>query len=213
MKKITFITIALFLFIFTNAQDVTFGIKGGLNYSTITYNGTGITDANQPDSKPAFHFGGFAEISINDKFSIQPELLLTAVGEKSEEIIGGNTEKSSQCLCYLSIPVMAKYYVTDNISVEAGPHIGFLLMGMQTLSINGNEQELPANNDPKEGFETLDYGIAFGAGYKLDNGLSFNARYVLGLANTLEDPSPLPPNYDLTRKGNVFQLSVGYAFK
>ena len=55
-----------------------------------------------------------AEIPIANRFSFQPELLYSGQG-------------SSVNLNYLNIPLMAKYNLTKEFSLEAGPQIGFLL--------------------------------------------------------------------------------------
>ncbi|MNQ60224.1 hypothetical protein D3C85_744960 [compost metagenome] len=90
---------------------------------------------------------------------------------------------------------MGKYYVTKGLSVEAGPQIGFLLAAK-------NEK-----TDVKDSFNIFDFGVNFGLGYKLDNGLNFGARYNLGLTdiNNLENSSS-------KNKNSVFQISVGYFF-
>ena len=98
-------------------------------------------------------------------------------------------------LSYLNIPLMGKYYVTKGFSIEAGPQIGFLLAAK-------NEK-----TDVKDSFNTFDFGVNFGLGYKLENGINFGARYNLGLSDI--------NNLDISsnkNKNGVFQLSIGYFF-
>ena len=73
-KKVLLTAVAIFAFGFANAQEVKFGVKAGLNMSTVQggyYSGA---------VKPGFHIGGLAEIKLNDKFAIQPELLYSLKG-------------------------------------------------------------------------------------------------------------------------------------
>lgn len=68
-----------------NEQEVTFGAKAGVNFANVT------GDVENADSKIGFHVGRIVEIAISEKFSIQPELLYSAKGYKSEfteEFIG-----------------------------------------------------------------------------------------------------------------------------
>ena len=126
--------------------------------------------------------------NFSEKFSFQPELLYSGQGYDtdidSEGIIALN---------YLNIPLMAKYYATKKLSLEAGPQIGFL------LSTKGGTE------DYKDLFKTTGFGVNMGIGYKLDNGLNFGARYNWGLSN-------ISVTNDVTMNNSVFQFSVGYFF-
>ena len=184
MKKLLLVSIITILGLArVNAQDVKFGVKGGLNFATIIGENT-----SKDQTVTAFNLGAMAEIKISDKFSLQPELLYSGQGYDtdidSEGIIALN---------YLNIPVLAKYYVTKKLSLEAGPQIGFL------LSTKGGTE------DYIDLFKTTDFGANFGFGYKLDSGINFAARYVLGLSN-INDVG------GVTNKNGVLQLSIGYFF-
>jgi hypothetical protein len=69
----------------------------------------------------SFHAGGFVNVPISDKFSIQPELLYSAQGENGKSI--DVTLQND----YINLPVMDKFYVSNNFTIEAGPQIGLLL--------------------------------------------------------------------------------------
>jgi len=186
MKKVALV-IALTVLGLSNvhAQKIKFGAKGGLNVAFITGDNAGDFDP-----VTGFHFGLQAEIPFSGKISFQPELLYSGQGYdtniNSEGIIALN---------YLNIPLLAKYYVTERLSLEAGPQIGFL------LSTKGGTK------DYKDLFKTSDFGVSFGLGYKLDNGLNFSVRYNLGLT----DINNMDGISDKNRNG-VFQLSIGYSF-
>ena len=81
MKKITLTLLGLVAFS-TSAlaqQEVKFGPKAGVNFSSVNGN-----DADGKESLLGFHLGVFAEIKFNDKFAIQPEVLYSSQGYKSE---------------------------------------------------------------------------------------------------------------------------------
>ncbi len=186
MKKLLLITVITVLGLAcANAQKIKFGTKAGLNLAFITGDDT-------EDFKPNidFHFGIMAEWKISDKFGLQPEIVYSRQGSDI------NIESEGRIsLNYLNIPIIGKYYVTKGLSLEAGPQIGYL------LSTKGGSVNY------KDFLKSTDYGVNFGVGYKLDNGLNFSARYNLGLSN-INDVDGFT---DKNRNG-VFQLSVGYFF-
>jgi len=189
MKKVLLVTVATVLGLANlNAQEIKFGAKAGLNFSTISGDNTRELDIGITTD---FNFGVLAEIPISEKFSFQPELMYSGqgyAGKGSGEIV---------VLNYLNIPLMGKYYLTKGFSLEAGPQIGFLL----------SAKDKDADTDVKGAFNTVDFGVNFGVGYKFDNGLNFGARYNLGLSDINNVDGSSNKN-----KNGVFQLSVGYFF-
>ncbi|TCN52467.1 PorT family protein [Flavobacterium circumlabens] len=183
MKKFLVLAVVTVLgFTNVNAQKIKFGAKGGLNFASVSGDNTeGI------DVVTSFNFGVLSEIPVSDKFSFQPELMYSGQGYSFND--------NTIALNYLNIPLMGKYYLTKGLSLEAGPQIGFLLSAKNDKT------------DVKDSFNTFDFGVNFGLGYKLDNGLNFGARYNLGLTdiNNLDNSSS-------KNKNGVFQLSVGYFF-
>ncbi|WP_410877791.1 porin family protein [Myroides sp. DW712] len=183
MKKITMSLLAIFAFsAVTVAQtpDIKLGAKAGLNMSN-------LSGADNTKSKTGFHVGALAEIFINEKFSVQPEVLYSSQGAK-----GKGSDSAKFNLDYINVPIMAKYYVMDGLSVQAGPQIGF------------NVKAEAGDVDVKDLINTVDFGLNFGAGYELPMGVFFDARYDLGLTKVYKEGKSI--------KNGVFQLSVGYKF-
>jgi len=60
MKKALFFVIALATFSFANAQDISYGLKAGLNYSNWSFS----NDGPEFDSRLSFHVGGVVEFLI-----------------------------------------------------------------------------------------------------------------------------------------------------
>lgn len=192
MKKIILSIVAVLAFGFSNAQEVKFGAKAGLSVTTVT---GGEFSAG---SKVGFHVGGLAEIKFGEKFAIQPELLYSTKGA-SYSLFGLDQKVNYS---YIDIPVMVKYYVIENLSIEAGPQVGVLMSAK--AETDGESVDI------KDDSKGIDFGFNIGAGYKLSNGIMFQARYCLGLADVSEDVEGAVVNYN--EKNNGFQISVGYQF-
>ena len=196
MKKITLLLVTVFSIGFVNAQnkeDMSFGVKGGLNISSITN-----TDKDGVNSKSliGFHVGFFSEFMISDKFAIQPELLYSAQGVKLED--GG--DRGDLKLDYINIPVMAKYYVANTFSLEFGPQIGFL--------VSAKAKSGGVTEDIKNRVKSTDVSLGFGGTYYFAEKFMFGARYNLGLTRIQKDLSP----GESESKNSVFQISLGYKF-
>ena len=138
-----------------NAKDVKIGIKLGMNIASV--NGS---NANNLDSKIGFVIGVTAEIPFTEKFSIQPELLYSEQG-------GEQRDNFRYDLNYVSLPIMAKYYIAKGFIVEAGPQFSFLLKD-ELVPIdqrNGSKENTNAEN--------FDFGINVGLGYQFKSGIFF----------------------------------------
>ena len=201
MKKLFLTAAAVFAFSFANAQDVKYGAKAGLNISSMTGDGT-----EDVSSKIGFQVGGFAEIKISDKFAIQPELLYSAQGAKAKLSEEGVSIKATQKLAYLNIPVMAKYYVTEGFSLEAGPQLGFLLSAEQEATVSFEGESVTDSADNKEDFNSIDFGFNLGAGYDVTENINLGVRYSIGLSNIVKDSE------DFKQNNSNIAIAVGYKF-
>lgn len=197
-----------------NAQEISFGAKAGVNLANLS------GDIEDNKMLTGFHVGGVAEYMFDDEMGLQVELLYSTQGTKSSysesETIGGVTYKYDgevkSKLDYINIPVLFKYYVSEGLSLEAGPQVGFLLSAKneykETETIDGVSTSESETDDLKEYVNSLDFGLNIGLGYKMESGLNFGARYNLGLANINKDDD----GDDEKLNHSVFQLSVGFMF-
>nr|WP_314839892.1 porin family protein [uncultured Flavobacterium sp.] len=205
MRKIILTVAAVCAFGFANAQEAKFGIKGGLNLATFA----GDTDGLDLKSKAGLNVGGFVEVKLSEKVSLQPELLYSMQGAKTDdfEVVVDNqiyTGDVSINLSYLNIPVMMKYYAAEKFNLEVGPQIGFLLSAKTVAKVNSNEAE----EDVKDNFESVDFGLNFGAGYDFTKNISAGLRYNLGLANIGKTEA----GDDSKITNSVLSLSLAYKF-
>lgn len=171
---------------FTNtakAQDINFGIKVGANFSNL--NGADI----DLDGRSSLHAGVVLELELMDKFALQPELIYSTQGAEIPDL-------AELKLDYLSLPILAKYYLVKGFSIEAGPQFSFLVNDATESLQDG------VAVDDFEG-ESFDLGGVIGLGFKTPVGIFAQARYVIGLTAVEENP-------DI--KNGVFQISLGYNF-
>ena len=207
MKKIILSSLLVLAFGFTYAQKAEFGIKGGLNSS----NFSGDTEGADFKSRVGFNIGAFAAIKLSEKITLQPEILFSTQGAKADNVVVPYNDVYYTAdvkfnLSYINVPVMIKYYVSDKFNLEVGPQIGFLTSAKTSTKVVGISQT--SEQDAKDSFESVDFGLNFGAGYDFTENVFAGIRYNLGLANIAKTQS----GDNSKIHNNVFSLSVGYKF-
>jgi hypothetical protein len=187
MKRITSLFVFLFLLgIGVFGQNISGGIKAGLNLANQTFSGNGYTSS--PNFLPGLHGGGYATIMFSDHFGLQPEVLYSAEGAKS------GSEKYQ--LGYIAVPVLVRFNVNDLLSFHAGPQFSVLASAKY---VSGSSDQ-----DVKDQIKGSDIGAAFGASVDLPMKLNFTFRFIKGLSDINDTASSTKQkNYNL-------QLSVGY---
>ena len=194
MKKVLLSAVAVMAFMSVSAQETRFGVKAGVNLSNLT------GDAEDAKSLVGFQVGGFAEIKLTEKFAIQPEVLFSTQGAKFEGTDGDSDYNTK--LNYINVPVLAKYFVTEAFTVEAGPQIGFLVSAKDD------------GEDTKDYYKSVDFGFNFGAGYNFTENLSLGLRYTLGLSSVADTPDEFEDFGfgDITVRNSNLALALAYKF-
>ena len=105
------------------------GFKGGVNLANIS------GDVSDTQSRLRVHLGAVIEFPVSSNFFVQMEVLYSAQGYKIEAA-GVENEIS---LNYLALPLVAKYYVTNEISLETGPR--FATLANESNSIGDESPE------------------------------------------------------------------------
>lgn len=186
MKNTSKVSTYLFLIAFVTAplwaqaqlDDSRFGVKGGVNFTNF-YTG----DVGDRNVKTGFNLGLFAELAVGDQFSIQPEVLLTTKGNKTDYSgFLGIDQEVKFGLTYIEIPVLAKITLGEIINLHVGPYAGYLIGA--NVSTDGDLGEEYEDLD-RDNFKTWDYGLAAGLGVDIDL-VTIGARYNLGLARVGE---------------------------
>lgn len=194
-KSILLIAIALFGFNSMSAQEfVMFGAKGGVNFSNFAGDGFASFEEDS-NARTAYHLGLVAEIPLSERFSIQPEVLYSAQGFDIAQIEDAKDVEFQ--MDYINVPVLAKVYVFNGLSLVAGPQFGFLVEN--EISSENGEIELDSDN-----FNNFDMSVGMGAEYKF-NKFFLYGRYNAGLTDIYETES-------INAKNSVIQAGVGFMF-
>lgn len=171
MKKVFACVVALFAFIsITSAQGFRIGGKLGANLSKVT--GKAFKD----EYDLGYQAGVFAEIDVNKKWGIQPEVLWNQVNTKrasGTDAVFNNWQDNTTSiqLKYLTIPILLRYNVGQILTLNLGPQFGILLDQDKTLWANG-----------KEAFKTGNFSLVGGATINLKT-FRVYGRYNIGLNN------------------------------
>lgn len=213
--------------IFARAQEAEVYLKGGLNIANVSTTTNGrIDDAN---ALASFHVGVMADLPINKFLAVQPGLLFTGKGAKTQS---GNTTdatyfKATSNPYYVELPVNLVVRLPllkegDGFFFGAGPYIAMGVAGKNKSEgkIFGigfkNEGAIKfSNDDPTTGSEEgaglgimrrFDYGLNGTAGLQLNNFLvSLNYGYGLAKLQSGANSSANDQN-----KHRVLSLSIGF---
>ena len=175
---------ATFVFTSISAQGIDLGIKAGANFAN-------ITDATGLSNKTGFVIGAFAGVKLNDKLGIQGDLLYSQQGAKFD---GGDID-----LNYVNVPIVLKYFVTENLNIQAGPQFGFV--------VDDNIKAVLTNLAEAE---SADVSGVVGLGYELPMGIRLSGRYNFGLTDVIKSTSTITPVEP--GKNSVVTLAIGYSF-
>lgn len=212
-KMITMAAVALLAFsgnsLFAQSGEEKIGFKAGLNLANIHGD-----DAEDNKMKMGFHIGGFATIPFGN-LSFQPELLISTRGYKVDT--EDDDSEASLNLMYVDIPLLLKFYATDNFNIHVGPQIGFNLSSKYKM----DPEPDGFDGDASDETNSIDYGAALGLEYDTDMGLVVGARYYYGFANIGKDyeetievmGQTTKVEVDaLDQKNNMIQIYVGIGF-
>jgi len=227
MKTIICILSSVLLACGAYAQESSFYIKGGLNLANVSTTSSGrIDNANMLAS---FHVGFMGDVPLGKVVAIQPGLLFTGKGAKSQTGQPGDSYyyKATSNPYYIEIPVNVVFKIPlsekeSNFFIGAGPYAAIGIAGKNKTEGNaglvhfsGSDNIEFSNDDPttfnqQEGagfgiMRRFDFGLNGTAGFQLKNVL-LSANYSYGLTKI----NSVAKNDDDENKHRVFSLSVGF---
>ena len=180
----------------SSALSPSFGVKGGVNFATVTGD-----DIDSPDSRTSFHVGIVGEMPITEMFSLQGEVLYSGQGFDFD-FDGPDGDKAEYQLDYINVPVLAKVYVIDGLSLEVGPQFSFLVNEEFDLNPNSDDGDFDLGGTSVEA-EDFEFGVVGGLTFQTEMGLFATGRYNMGLTDIIKDSDV---------RNSVFQIGIGYKF-
>ncbi len=181
-------------------EELKVGIKAGINYANV-YSESG--DEFVADGKVGFAGGVFVSIPLNQLIGIQPELMYSQKGFKSEGKVLGIPYSGKATFSYLDLPIHLQIKPTENISILAGPQFSYLLSSEYELGNFTASQ----NTDLEDDNNRATLGISAGVDFTVQNFL-ISARGAWDLSKMNKDNSTSDINY----KNQVLQVTLGYRF-
>lgn len=188
----------------SSSAPVQFGIKAGMNVSSLSKDGT----LDDQGSKIGFNAGLFANVPLGSSFSLQPEVIYTQYGDKYDNVVNGNRYSWARHHDYIAVPVMFQYNFVPNFYLEAGPEFGFLVSAKNKLKNETSNSTISQSDNYKDNVNGFNLGIGVGAGYYFIPNLGVTVRYVAGVTDIAKNR---PNNSDAVRN-NVFQVGLAYKF-
>jgi len=157
------------------AQEVGFGVKGGLNLANIHFDPETGADFG---FRPGLVLGGFVSWPMGSRLTIQPEGLFSQKGTSASDEGGEGWIH----LDYVEVPVLVMYALSESstrtFNVFGGPSLGFNVKARAGADF-GDES---FSEDISDEIESFDFGVVFGAGVNFGR-FTVDGRYTFGLSN------------------------------
>lgn len=222
MRKIYLLAAILFAIGVSNINaQIKFGIGAGVNHSSWKGDAVGSLE-NLVDltngiitshPRTAFYAGGFAEMPLGEKISLQPGVYYSQKGYSLKgnlvtdkfDFLGVNARADLQSH-YIDIPVVIKAELAKGFEVYAGPQLSYLVKNNLHMDAGLLGVSLVKSNiDVTDQFNKADVALTGGASYTFDNGFFINAGYDHGL-------SRLDKNSNFKSFNRTIKAGIGFRF-
>ena len=181
------------------------GVKAGLNY---TNNVTVGESSEKKQNLLSFHGGVFSKIELNEKFSLNTELLFSRKGYKTKPNKNANPSSEGKIYFnYINLPILIGYKVYKKIELQTGAELGYLLSAKAKYETKTIDISQFWDNK-------IDLGIAIGLEFPINEFISINGRYVHGLTSVIKSPiTTIDENHneikkDIKFQNRTFQISI-----
>ncbi|MFO7978170.1 MAG: porin family protein [Bacteroidales bacterium] len=209
MKRIVMLLLVLLILPGTSqAFDFGFGLRGGLNFSSLpsakNVEADGYRFSALSDSYTGFHFGVVGQFVFTG-FFIQPELLYTRTGlEMRRQVLAPSTSDDvffTERYDHLTLPVLAGAKLGP-IKLGAGPVFSLLL---------DNSNDLPSVEELRHEMNDVTVGLQLGIGLDLAN-IILDFKYETALT-AFGDRIVVDGNsFAFDTRPRQYILSIGFLF-
>ena len=206
MRKFKVVLIAVTILIGANvsAQNspVTFGVRAGVNLSTI--GGDYTTDNYNP--KVGFNAGVTVDMPLSPTFYLMSGLNFTTKGTR--ESYRGITGTLN--LMYLQLPLHLGYKLEiangTRLVLHAGPYVAYGVGGDASFTIEGVNMSVGSFSDELGLYDRFDLGVGIGVGLQFPNRMTAGLGFDMGLVNIARN------EHNITQRNMNAHLTVGFRF-
>lgn len=227
MKKLVLLILPSFILLTVNAQKTTAILRGGLNLANVSITESGRID----DAKmlASFQVGFIGDINLAEFIALQPGLLVTGKGTKSQDgdPSDANYFRATTNPIYIEVPLNLVFKGPIGLDTKffagAGPYLAIGIAGknktegkfLGTSFSSENDIEWsdddPTTFDYEEGagfgiMKRFDYGFNGTAGFETKN-VVLSVNYGLGLAKLQSGSNS---SEDDKNKHRVLSFTLGF---
>lgn len=195
MRNLLLVFIAFLLSFSLQAQDITFGLRGGPSFTTFG----GEEGGDGSEFKVGFHLGGYLNLPLSETLQFEPGIQFATKGSKGTD--AGTTTSIRNG--YLDIPLLLKYQSAGNFFILAGAQPSFLMSSALIVG-NGDNKVTVDGNDTRELWKGTDFAAVVGFGFNLGSQMNIQTTYGHGLSNVSE--------FSDSVYNRIFKLSIGKNF-
>ena len=205
MKRVIIVLLALFAVVNVSAQDLRFGVAGGLNLSWEKEKVVG--EKYLSDSYVGFQVGVKAEMDFADKitdgFYLEGSLLYSLKGSNNAGI------HTNLGFIHLPINLLYRMPISDSVSLMGGlgPYLSLGVLGKDVETVNGSKVKTDVFGDSMKRF---DFGLNYKLGVEMWNQWQFYLGYEHSLLNLAKTDADLGDSVKC-RLSNFF-IGTSYMF-
>lgn len=188
-----------------SAQNVRYGLRAGMGFASQSIDNPDIVSTN---SVTTYYLSGFVDIPFK-KIYFQPGITVLGKGVKEYQ----NAQTNTITLTYLEVPLTILYKIDlptlGKIYLGGGPYVAAGLSGNNQLESVNNTTGSNISFGNTEDFRKIDLGVNFTTGLELNNHLTFNMKYSLGINNIAASENPVDIN-TTSVKNRIFTIGLGF---
>lgn len=189
MTRIKLIFILSLISVTAKSQDISWGLKGGLNFSDIVLNGLVNPDLEADyKMKVGWHAGVYTLLELDKTWGVSAEFLYS--------LKGVNAAGTNINLHYACVPLLLKYSYSERFTIEAGAEVAYLFLANSKY---GNVSDVYDNR--------LDIGAIGGCEFWLSDKLFLGARFDAGFSSVIQPDTQGAPGIKFQNR--TLLLSVG----
>jgi len=172
------------------------GVKSGINIATQEVKGP-YPFSIQPIVRT--HIGVITELKLN-KIGFQGEFMYSGHGCQYSGILNQQLKSTFD---YINVPLMFKWYITDNLSLVVGPQFGMIF----DQEFQDDRTGVVTSEDFSTLYSRFETSVGGGIEWEFYNRIGIYGRYIYGITEIDEGISYLP-----FTKNKTLQFGLSYRF-